>query len=1428
MRLFTLYLILGVLALQAQPSSTPRQLEAALQAQQDALPQEKLYVQTDRTLYYPGDLVWLSAYLVGGDNTVASAVSDLLHVELLRPNGSALKTVSIPRNAGAFTSDIQLPSAVPGGTYTLRAYTNYQGNFGNRYVYEKTIQVQRSVIPQLLLKLEIERESYAPGDEVKAFFSARDLQEQPLQEISLEYQLRISGKVYKSYTQRTNQVGSADLLATLPADLNTQDVQLSVRLQHEGRQEQISRPVGISLNNITLKLLPEGGEWIEGLACRMAFIAKDEFGEPVDVSGTLYDANDEAVLTFESLHDGMGSFPIAADVKPPCRVRLDQPIEGQRVYPLPDPVAGSWQLRTQYELGDELQLFAEALQEEELQIALRSGGQLHDCLLWTLEKGEQELSIDVSGLPMGIAQLTVFDKQLRPVWERLVFLHPDRQLEVEMTTDKEQYSFRDAVQLDVKVKDHTGRPVQGVFSLAVSDDRLYSFVDDKQPNILAQLLVSGELSGKIHEPNFYFDPEEEEAQAALDLLMLTHGWRRFHWQELLQRKAKDWQALVQHPVESVQLTGHVRFAGESLRNQTIKVKGVTELEVQTNEQGYFSVPPRILQGEDLLVQFRGFSEQTTLYHGGPQVVKNRFSPAAAQQRADGLMLTEALPTDLQPASEDTDNPLVVVQAKERISDEVALEEVVVTGLGHMSSRSSTGLASSIINNNWDTETLHGSDVQMELDMEEEVPQLAVYSRQNRQLPAIREFAFPQYDQPWLLESEKVDQRKTLYWNGRLRTDARGKAQVSFYTADERTTYRAILEGLGATASPAHGTHTFSAAPVVAIDYQLPVYATTGDTILAPIQIRNNSRMRKTIPLNAQLTGTSLQWLDKLPSSVSVAAGQYEELLARVLVTGHEGSAELTIAAGKGPWFTKSTHEIEIHPLGFPRRASASAQQMQSRYELEITAPIDGTVKASLQLFPKLTDELLGGVDAILSEPHGCFEQTSSSNYPNIMALQYLQEQDQLDDATRSRAWSLLERGYNRLSGYEVSTGGFSLWGKPPAIPVLSAFGLLQFSDLQGVWPKVDPDIITRTIKYLRNTYERNQINSQVDRAYILYALSRSSDYRSQADLDELNELLKTDKTPYVLGIAARLNVLYGNREIAKEQIDELMSIFEENAFSTARQSPTFVHTVGAALSVELMAWTILAALEYSPFAYDLQPVMDKLVSKRYGGGRFGPTQPTVMALKAITAYEKAATRPNEDGMILVSINQQQADTLHFGPSHENSLLLEGLEEHLLTGNNNIDIRYVDTQEPIPYNLDIYWQTDQLPTLEDGNVALHTKLHQSEVQLSDQVRYEVQLENLKSEAGYAPMIQLALPAGLQWQLWQLKEYVDQGKIDYYEMHGPYLVLYFGEIAPKAVRQLNFDLIAVAPGHYQAPAASAYLYYQDHAKSWVPGIDIHIHQ
>jgi hypothetical protein len=141
----------------------------------------------------------------------------------------------------------------------------------------------------------------------------------------------------------------------------------------------------------------------------------------------------------------------------------------------------------------------------------------------------------------GITQLTVFDKNGVPKAERLVFLHPHKKLHVELKKAKQNYLPREKVTMDVSVKDEEGNLAAGQFSLAVADDQLLTFADDKQGNILGVMWLEAELKGEVIAPNFYFENKEKHPKKdqllALDYLMMTQGWRRFDWSKKVQTMA---------------------------------------------------------------------------------------------------------------------------------------------------------------------------------------------------------------------------------------------------------------------------------------------------------------------------------------------------------------------------------------------------------------------------------------------------------------------------------------------------------------------------------------------------------------------------------------------------------------------------------------------------------------------------------------------------------------------------------------------------------------------------------------------------------------------------------------------------------------------------------------------------------------------------
>lgn len=146
------------------------------------------------------------------------------------------------------------------------------------------------------------------------------------------------------------------------------------------------------------------------------------------------------------------------------------------------------------------------------------------------------LEIPKGRLPDGIFQLTLFDKDGRPRAERLAFIDHDQNPEVEIFPDKEIYASREAVNLNVKITDLDGVPVGGNFSLAITDgDQVIK--TGKENNINSYLLLSSDLKGVVEQPGSYFHDQDKKSALNLDLLMLTHGWRRFAWSSVLKNKA---------------------------------------------------------------------------------------------------------------------------------------------------------------------------------------------------------------------------------------------------------------------------------------------------------------------------------------------------------------------------------------------------------------------------------------------------------------------------------------------------------------------------------------------------------------------------------------------------------------------------------------------------------------------------------------------------------------------------------------------------------------------------------------------------------------------------------------------------------------------------------------------------------------------------
>ena len=320
---------------------------------------------------------------------------------------------------------------------------------------------------------------------------------------------------------------------------------------------------------IQVQFFPEGGDLVADFKQKVAFKISDGQGKSLDAQGTLFNSQQQPLLTFESVHRGMGAFSFT----PQKGERYTIQMTGFRdTFSLPIPLSVELALRIELPTPDFLPVVVWKRHPGTAQMLLRCKDSIVWQQKWPIHAGETKLNIPIAQLPIGIAQVLLLDEAGRPFAERLVFLHQARRARVQLKTQQE-YQSGEEVKIDIEARDEHGNPLDGLFSLAVVNDQYWSLADDQSDNILSRLLLSAELKGKIEAPAFYFIPNESKAPAALDLVMLTHGWRKFSWKEICNIDPQKSAQLVPFP-RLLEIRGRINVYPPKLLTQTkIRLEG---------------------------------------------------------------------------------------------------------------------------------------------------------------------------------------------------------------------------------------------------------------------------------------------------------------------------------------------------------------------------------------------------------------------------------------------------------------------------------------------------------------------------------------------------------------------------------------------------------------------------------------------------------------------------------------------------------------------------------------------------------------------------------------------------------------------------------------------------------------------------------------
>ncbi|MCH5375699.1 MAG: hypothetical protein JJ992_17140 [Planctomycetes bacterium] len=687
--------------------------------------------------------------------------------------------------------------------------------------------------------------------------------------------------------------------------------------------------------------------------------------------------------------------------------------------------------------------------------------------------------------------------------------------------------------------------------------------------------------------------------------------------------------------------------------------------------------------------------------------------------------------------------------------------------------------------------------------------------------------------------ERRDFTETLFWHAGIRTSEDGQASVEFGLNDAVTSFRVMADAFSSTGALGSGTTKIESVEPFYVEPKLPLELTMGDRVDVPVVVVNATSQPLDVSINA--TAESLNVARPVYGPLPLAPGQRRRELIRLGAGDFQGRATLTVSASAGPYADRVSRDVMVKPLGFPAEHGIGgliSSEGTARHELVIPEDlVHGSLKCRVVVYPTPLASLTEALERLIREPCGCFEQTSSSVYPLVMAQQYFLSHQGVDPSLIERSSAILETGYQRLSGFECPGGGFEWFGADPGHDALTAYGLMEFTDMAQV-RHVEPQLLDRTHNwllaqrdgqggYLRvtHTYHTWLADPEIAFAYNTWGLL-SAGVREDLSREVawVRDAAQKTQNTYVVALAANVLALAGDQDGSNRLLDRLAGKqIDDGSLDGAVTS--VVGSDGEALKIETTALAALAWLQNSRYASNVEESI-RYLAESCKAGRFGSTQSTVLALRAIVAYDQSRAHPKAPGSLQLSVDGRRiGEPVVFDAVRQGAIELPDPSALLKPGEHAVQIAMTDGSE-MPYSLAVSYHRIRPDSSPDCKLHLETRLRDQTVREGEATEAEVTVINRTGKTVPTPLAIVGIPGGLEVRHDRLKELVKEGRIAAYEVIGREVVLYWRAFLPEERVDVALSLIAAIPGRYTAPASRAYLYYTDEHKHWNDGMQVTI--
>lgn len=637
--------------------------------------------------------------------------------------------------------------------------------------------------------------------------------------------------------------------------------------------------------------------------------------------------------------------------------------------------------------------------------------------------------------------------------------------------------------------------------------------------------------------------------------------------------------------------------------------------------------------------------------------------------------------------------------------------------------------------------------------------------------------------------------ETLFSLAELITDDAGKAEVKVPLADSITTWRmnavanSMKGDLGSAASSIKVFQDFF------IDLDLPVSLTQGDEVTIPVTVYNYLPDAQDVTVTLE----KAPWFELQGKNDTLKTRVKKEDVASLrfrVKALQAGLHKITVKAEGSSLKDIISRDIEVEPDGKKYELSKSDILSDKGANASMDIPddaIEGSQTMELTVYPKPVAQIVEGMDKVVRMPTGCFEQTTSALYPDVLVLQYLRKTKQSSPELEKKAQGFIAQGFQRFLTFEIQNGGFSYYSAPPMSPYLSAYGLMIMYDTNKVY-QIDSAVMERTKNAImagRRSDGSWPTNIQIplessgpripgfrpDRqfgmiqrviaqsvpspqdltttAYITWALAEAG--LTQAELSPSITYLKGKrsemKDPYTMALCASAFLVFDPRDTdAIEILNKLSAskVTENNV--TYWKDGKSLYCTGTPAAIETTALVASALMEANMSPEIVSRSLSYITQAKSRNGLWHSTQATALALRALLASQDYSGSSDVDLSGDITINGARIDSFKVDKKNNELFQSFDLKKYAVNGKNSValDVKGSGISAwQLSGTYFLPWSKSEEKASED--LAIKVLYDKHEVKTQDFVRCTVEVKNLRPSAASNVMVEVGLPPGFDVEM-----------------------------------------------------------------------------